>query len=1061
MNRRLITIIAAAAVTFIPASAQKKIAPSMEDVLKPFSAQDVRNFADPDEINYPETWFHFVDGNVEKEGITKDLEAIKAAGIRGVQFFHGGKFGGSWPGVENPVYCLSENWEDILHFTASEAERLGLRFTMQNCPGWSMAGGPWIKPENAMRMLVMSRTDVKGGRKLSVNLPVSERWLSDERDYRDISVIAFPMPLGEGPDDGCVYSMKDRVRIPEDKSPWTMDIELDGPETLRTLVISNARTWSHDYAYEPEATVKLEALEDDGSAKTVLCTPMPMGAWQMSEGNITLAMDECVAKKLRLTITHRHEINLETVRLLSAARKNGWEMQAGWALYGIPHESEFVSQAKESYIPAGSPVDISDRMDASGKLVWDAPEGDWCIMRFGHVNKCMTNSPAPEEATGWECDKFSPDGVDANFDGYIGKYEQGPVKGLLSGMLMDSWECQTQTWCNDMEKDFREYAGYELRPWMPALYGYVIGDQRATARFLRDWRGLINSLMVDNFYGRMSQRARERGLYVQYETSGGDVYPCDPMEYYKHADVPMTEFWHHFSSDLSVGSINFKPVRPATSAGHLYGKPRISAEAFTSFWLTWDEHFWQLKQNANRHMAQGVTHEVFHTYTHNPEADTMVPGTSFGSNIGTPFLRGQTWWRYMHGFTEYLARCTYMLERGVPSMDVLWYLGDDMDHKPDQRPDYMPGYNYDYCNPDVLTSRLSVKDGKVVTPEGLSYSVIWWPVADVIEPETLDRMLELVKDGAVLATTRPGDVATLRSYDRAGFEAKMDELYGDGSEGMRNVGKGRVYLGKDIVDVLKAEGLEEDLKGGDVDWLHRRTKGADWYFVAAKEGRDFKGSIDFRCKGRVSIWDPVSGKVTRAKARKNGHRTTVELDLEKAGSCFVVFGRGFKTEKACRGKAADSIDLSRDWTVSFPEGWGAPASIALGALVPWKDMDMSAEGKAFSGTATYTRQFELASVSGKHILDLGDVDMVAEVTVNGQAFTPLWVKPYRVDITPALKPGTNDISIKVTGTWFNRLVFDAGQEESLRKTWTIHGPSKDEELRPAGLMGPVSLVTIR
>jgi len=1043
--------------SILQVQAQKAIAPDRSAVTAPFSAQDTRNFAEPSEIFYPETWFHFVDGNVEKDGITKDLEAIRDAGIRGVQFFHGGNFGGTWPGVREPVYCLSENWEDILHFTASEARRLGLRFTMQNCPGWSMAGGPWIKPENAMRMLVMSKADVDGGGRVSRRLPAEDWWLSEERDYHDISVLAFPLPLGDGKNDGCVYEMKEPVTFSEG---GTRVFEANLPETacIRTLVISNANAMNHAYSYEPDANVKIEAFGKDGSVRTVLDSPLPMSAWQTSISEMTFALDEAVAQKVRISVTHAHEMRIETLKILSAARKNGWEMQAGWALYGIPHGSEFPDQDPAAFVPVEGVLDISAKMDKDGHLEWDAPEGKWRIIRFGHVNKCHTNGPAPKEATGWECDKFSPEGVDANFDGYIGKYEKGAVSCLLDGMLMDSWECETQTWCKEMEKNFKEYAGYELRPWMPALFGYVIGDQRATSKFLRDWRGLVNSLMVDNFYGRMAQLAKERGLSVQYETSGGDVYPCDPLEYFKYADVPMTEFWHHSTSDNYVGSINFKPVRPAASAGHIYGKTRVSAEAFTSFWLTWDEHFWQLKENANRHLAQGVTHEVFHTYTHNPRADSHIPGTSFGAGIGSPFLRGQTWWKHMPEFTKYLARCTYMLERGIPVMDVLWYLGDDMDHKPDQRPDYMPGYNYDYCNQDVLLHRLSVRNGKVVTPEGLSYRVIWWPSADVADPASIARMLELVKDGAVLVTSRPRDVSTLREYDKAAYDAAVSELYGDGSASVRKIGDGKVYIGAGIVDALKAEGIEEDLRSGEVDWIHRKTKGADWYFVAAKEGRDFKGSVDFRCKGKVRIWDPVSGKVTKARAKRHGRRTTVELELDRAGSCFVVFGRSGRASKVAKaGPAAGSIDLSGGWTISFPAGWGAPDSLALDALLPWKDIDMSDEGKAFSGTASYTRQFELDRVSGRYLLDLGEVDMVACVNVNGQDFTPLWTFPYILDVTPALKSGTNDIRIDVTGTWFNRLVYDANQEEGQRKTWTICGPSADEALRASGLLGPVTI----
>ncbi|MGN0201945.1 MAG: glycosyl hydrolase [Candidatus Cryptobacteroides sp.] len=1045
----------------LPLAAQQKIAPSLKEAHRSFSSRDKANFAEPDELYYPETWFHFIDGNVTKEGIRKDLEAIKGAGLRGVQFFHGGNFGGTWPGIGDPIYCLSDRWTDLLGYTAKVADSLGLRFTMQVCPGWSMAGGPWISEENSMRGIVQTKVDVRGGQKFVHDFTLGEGLSSKERDYRDICVLGFPRPEGET--DEALFELESPLFLPEGQSPWSVDVEFGSPTAVRSLEMNNASAMSHNYAYDPGCSVKVEAWLPDGRVETVLDSPVPMAAWQIPTASMTLALEEVCATKVRITISHIHPALISKLRLSGAARKNGWEMQAGRVLYGIPRASEFSVQSPDSYIDAERVLDLSDCMDSEGHFEWDAPEGDWCVLRVGNVNTCMKNGPAPAEAVGWECDKLTAEGADAVFDNYIGKYEQEAVHGLLEGMLLDSWECQTQTWCRGMEEAFKEYNGYELRPWIPALFGYVVGDQRQTAAFLRDWRELINHQLVENFYGRMAQRAHERGLSVQYETCGGDVYPCDPMEYFKYADVPMAEFWHHSTSECYVGSINFKPVRPTASAGHIYGKTRVSAEAFTSFWLTWDEHFWQLKENANRHMAQGISHEVFHTYTHNPNADTMVPGTSFGSNIGTPFLRGQTWWKHMPQFTRYLARCSYMLERGIPSMDVLWYLGDDMDHRPDQRPDYMPGFNYDYCNRDVLLDRLKVRKGRLVTPEGLSYKVIWWPGADVISPETLEKMLSLVRKGAVLVTTRPRDASTLRRYDSELFRCSFEELYGDGSDRVRNVGKGRVYLDTPIVDALHSEGYEEDVRqGGDVDWLHRRTKGADWYFVAPKEGRGFEGSLDFRCCGEVEIWNPADGSVRSAKAERHGKRTEVRLEMERAECCFVVFRHKlFPKQKAPKTGRCNEYDISEGWTLSFPEGWGAPESLALEALAPWKDLDLSDEGRAFSGTATYSKNVPIESFSAdsRYILDLGAVEMVAEVEVNGKRFEPLWTNPYSLDITSALKQGDNELEIKVTSTWFNRLVFDAGQEEGLRKTWTIAGPSRNEALRPSGLLGPVRLLS--
>ena len=205
-----------------------------------------------------------------------------------------------------------------------------------------------------------------------------------------------------------------------------------------------------------------------------------------------------------------------------------------------------------------------------------------------------------------------------------------------------------------MEQEFNERKGYTLRSWIPAIFGYVIDNPETTSRFLRDWRSVIGDLFANKFYRRMAELGHEQGLTVVYETAGGDVFPADIMEYFKHADFPMCEFWHPYTTGY-VGSLNFKPIKPTTSAARLYGKPRVAAESFTSFDLHWNEHFEFLKDYADYHFIEGVTHNVFHTYTHNPQINFLPPGTSMGSKIGTPFLRGQTWWPYMKEFTTYLA----------------------------------------------------------------------------------------------------------------------------------------------------------------------------------------------------------------------------------------------------------------------------------------------------------------------------------------------------------------------------------------------------------------------
>ncbi|MDR2232640.1 MAG: hypothetical protein LBE56_05880 [Tannerella sp.] len=1072
-----------------PVDGQIPAVPSSKELNRPFGKHDEEAFLSPPRVYHPETWFHFIGGNVAVNGITADLEAIAGAGISGIQLFHG-QFGGPWPGVTPQIACLSENWDEAVRHTAEEAQRLGLRFTMQNCPGWAMSGGPWIEPSNAMRHLVWSRTDVSEGtldRTLPMPQPTDEPW----RDFKDIAVLAFPTPLDDTGEPLKPLSIKSN----HPELPWkdclagNMGsgmtfapvnglnpnwIEVTFPEatTLRTVEFSSINAMNHAMVYEPGVDVLVQAVLPDGSVREILQTALPQASWQ-DDRPISLACSEVTdakemnVKTYRIAFTNKNNMVLRSLRLFSAARKNNWESEAGWTLRSIVRNSELPVQSKSAYIDLSQIQDITSMMDGQGRLKWDVPAGQWTILRIGHVNTGMRNGPAPPEGTGWECDKLSETGPDVHFAAYIGRLNNETLTdGLLGGMLLDSWECRTQTWTNAMEADFDSITGYQLRKWLPAVFGYVVGDQETTFRFLRDWRGVLGNLFANKFYGRMAAMAKENGLTLSYETAAGDIFPADILEYYKYADIPMCEFWQPFTEGY-VGSLNFKPIKPTASAARIYGKPRVAAEAFTSFNLTWDEHWDMLREIANINCIEGVTHFVFHTYTHNPRTDFLPPGTSFGSGIGTPFLRGQTWWKYMPEFTSYLSRCTYLLERGRPVSDVLWYLGDEINHKPDQLAPFPEGYKYDYCNPDVLLNRLSVRDGQIITPEGIAYRVLYIPDNPRMLPQTLEKLYALVNEGAIIVGDAPRGLATLSDADKSQqrFEAALQNIWGDSPrQGIRKIGKGAVISGMSIAQALNELNIEPDVRGDGALWLHRSINGADWYFVTAPKGQGFKGSLDFRSVGNVEIWDPVSGMRTAAEARRVGNRTEVTFDLPPSGSCFVVFREKGGLRKDASSHAGHTgetrtIAMSTPWTLTYPDGWGAPASLQTSELKAWKDLDVPDEAKAFSGTVTYTASFDAGELHKgmRFMLDLGHVEMIAAVSLNGKPLSTLWMPPYRLDITDAVQPGSNSLCVEVTGTWFNRLVYDAGLPEAERKTWTINGPKKEMPLRESGLMGPVIL----
>ena len=1053
-------------------------------------------FRAPEGAKRPETYFFFFGGNVAALGITADLEAVKSAGIAGIKLFNGDSARGAWPGVPKQIKCLSPEWDALVGHFGDECKRLDLRMAMQVCPGWAMAGGPWIKPEHAMRHLAVSRTDVEGGHAGRVTLPnpyaKSEPW----RDYRDFAVIAFPAPEGDwekplAPSSvtGADLSGSPRTARPTDWNAWargraaakipakaTTEItyEFAQPVTVRTLELPSVKSLaSVTKSFDPGTTVSLTA--EDG-ATLVEEVALPPSSWQDARP-LSLACRETTARRFTLTVKNKHPITLRTVHLFSAAKKDNWEGEACWTLRRLMRRAAPV-QSKGAYVKSASVVNLTSQMAKDGTLTWDAPPGRWTVLRIGHVNTGFKNSPAPPEGTGFECDKFSTLAADIQFDNYIGRLTKpgAPLHGKLRAMLMDSWECGHQTWTPGMDAIFSSRLGYDLFTWIPAVFGYVVDSPDDTARFLNDWRTLVSDLITDNFFGHMSKRAHERGLEVEFEAAFGNSIPGDIMKYYKYADIPMCEFWQ------PAVSFNFTPVKPIISAAHLYGKRGVGAEAFTSFGVSWHERLRDYKHNANMNLAEGITHFVFHTFTHNPQEPWLPPGTSFGGRgIGAPFVRGQTWWRHMSAFTDYFARCQTMLEAGVPVIDVLWYLGDECDGRPDHYAPFPAGHKYDYCNPDAFLSRISVKDGKWCTPEGIEYGILWIPESRRMLPETMEHLIKEIEKGGVAAmaslpvepATRKGGAEGARRF--AAARARLEKMVGrEGDCPSRqqayNNKSGRLYVGKAIGEVLKAEGIAPDVDGEGIVWNHRRNGDDDWYFIApAKNGKGFEGEVGFKgVEGKIcEIWHPENGLIDGGRGA-TALPGRIHLSLAPAQSCFVVF-RGAATSAARRwGEPSGRAVAARrgrlalpgvaPWRISFPDGWDVPTNTTVQALAPWREMFReSPSARAFSGTATYTTEFDLEDVHGRVVLDLGRVESIACVELNGKTFHDLWAPPYRLDVTHAARKGRNVLKIEVTDTWYNRLVYEGWLPEAKRRTWTFRRPSERLPLHDSGLIGPVEI----
>ena len=1011
-------------------------------------AVDMAAFRAPAREHRPETWFHLIGGNVAKAGLAADLDAVASAGISGIQLFHG-QFGGPWPGVSPQIPCLSADWDDLIRFAADGCAARGLSFKMQNCPGWSMSGGPWIAPSNAMRNLTYSRTDVAGGKSVRLALPVPDwqmesRLKGEDLDYHDLFVLAFPTPAGDAPG---FMETKPAERTDKD-GVLRLVYRFDKPMVFRSVELPSPRQMNHDWAYDPGVTVTVRAGSDKsvaspkegaprGSGALAASTDVPQGCWQDGVP-FTMALGELPpSAEWTVEIKHAHPVNVPFVHFRTGVRLHNWEGMAGWVLRGVVGRAANVSAAPrggEGYIRGDAVLDLTDKFK-DGVLEWTPPAGAWTILRIGHVNNGTRNGPAPKEATGWECNKMDRAGIDAHFAAYIGRLAKGSLAGgKLKGFVVDSWECRRQTWTRSLESDFRAARGYDFRRKLPAVFGWVVDSPAKTEAFLRDWRQTLGELVEKNYYARMDELARAYGMTAQYETAFGDVLPGDLMAFWKYCDTPMCEFWFP-RAESSVGQDDFKPIIPCASAAHVYGKGRVAAEACTTTRLKWDEDFKNLKGTINHAFARGVTHLVFHTYTHNPRTDWLPPGSSFGHCIGTPFIRGQAWWKYMSEFTTWAARCETMLEAGKPANDILWYLGEEVGHKPSERSPFPPGYKYDYVNRDALLNRISVKDGLFTTPEGVTWKVLWVPTRKWMAGAVKTKLSDFAKNGGRV-------------------------VYGGVGEVVEGIAPDVTCTGAGPSDWRKGE--------RPIEWLHRSDATADWYFVTVNGMDSYSGEVTFRAEGDVTVWDPVTGtcSVPEIPHMETGS-TTVKLNLASAEGVFVVFSRGGVESgklKVASGHDADrgsgtpaaSIPL-RDWILSFPAGWGAPASLKLENLASWTNLPIGEEGRHFSGTATYTTTFT-GKAGVPLTLDLGEVETVAEVFVNGKKARTLWAPPYRCEIGDLAKDGVNELRVDVTTTWFNRLAYDAGLPEKDRKTWTIAGPKKGTQPKPAGLLGPVKLV---
>ncbi len=991
----------------------------------------VRGFQNPPMYARPRVFWWWLNSMATKESITRDLEALKAKGFGGALLFDAGSSAYIIAARTPPgPQFAGEAWKELFLHALKEADRLGLEISLNIQSGWN-PGGPSVTPEDGMKKIVSTEVVVTGPTRFDKELTKGRGYF-----YRDIAVQA--------------------------------------------------------YRIEP-------------SAKTA-----PIKNWRY--------------KSVNRSLPGSGNYPFEWLRV------------------------QFPAVADEQDVHSASIVDISPKMDEYGRLKWDVPPGTWRIIRYGSV---LTGAQVSTSSHGWQglsFDHLSAKALDRYLAAVVdpilesaGKYVGRSLKYLHT----DSWEMGPVNWTEDFPVEFEKRRGYDMMPYLPVLAGKNVDSRDASNRFLYDFRKTIGDLIADRMYSRFAEYAHERGLMVHPESGGPHSAPIDALKCLGRNDVPMGEFWaraetHRASDDARLF------IKQSSSAAHIYGKRFIAGEGPTSIGPHWERSPKDLKSVFDRNFCEGINRFFWHEFAGSPE-EYGLPGLEYFA--GTHLNPNTTWWRQSHAWTQYLSRTSFLLSQGLFQADVVMYYGDDV-------PNFVlrkrvieglgPGYDYDECNAEVLLTRMSVKDGKIILPDGMSYHLLRLPDREAITLNVLQKIEALVWEGAAIVGPKPTRATGLEGYPDANVQVReiADRLWGDcdGETVTENrYGKGRVFWGTSMRQVLLADGVSPDfeftsaLDSTMLDFTHRKTKDADIYFVVNRLARNGIYDTKYRylptlpdryeeveCVFRVSgkqpeIWDPMSGRIIEQPVyRLEKGRTIVSLRLGPEASAFVIFrkeiqakpivavrrqdvdifpvtpqsvdewpsanvfrrkGRlfllafkaGDYTLQRADGKIAsvtvDAIpsvqEITGPWELSFPDGWGAPQRVVFNTLISWTDSDNSGI-KYFSGTATYRKRFHLKNEATEGVqlyLDLGNVQELAEVKVNGKPLGVLWMPPFRADITDAVHAGENELEIRVTNLWPNRLIGDQLLSPQKRYTKTnIRKFHKDFPLRISGLLGPVRIV---
>ena len=1083
-------------------------------------------FQNPPASAKPRVWWHWMNGNITKDGIRKDLEWMHRTGIGGFQNFDAAL--GTPQIVEKRLTYMTPDWKEAFLFTTKLADSLKLEMAIAGSPGWSESGGPWVKPEDGMKKIVWTETKVNG-RSTKITLPKpagvtgpfqniskglefgeSPEHVNQTDFYKDIAVVAYKTPeldksltelnavVTSSGGKFTVWQLTDgdlgtSIILPRDSVNgygW-IQFAFAQPQTIKAVtMVGGGNPGVFGMGADPKDGRKLEA-SDDGIKFRFICIIPPGAVLQQ-----TIAIPVTTSKYFRVTVKNTPPpVNMGAafgfgdmgelkdpggtaiaeLVLHTAARIHMFEEKDAFAPVGDLDKK--ITMSTNDVVAIKDIIDLTDKLNVDGTLNWSPPggTGSWNIVRFGYSLMGINNHPASPEATGLEVDKLDPLAIKKYFTNYLDQYKEATGglmgnKGGLQFMVTDSWEAGAQNWTGNLPQEFQKRRGYSMILWMPVLTGSIVKSAEASEQFLFDFRKTLSDMVADYHYDGLTKILAEYGMKRYTEShENGRALIADGMEVKRTAAIPMSAMWTpNVFINQNDQTYHVADIRESGSVAHIYGQNLVAAESLTALGIggsAWSYSPENLKPTADLELASGLNRFVIHTSVHQAN-DEKIPGLGLGP-FGQWFNRHDTWAEEAWAWAEYLGRSSYLLQQGRFIADVLYYYGEDNNITSlfgKKLPDIPEGYNYDFVNSDALINLLSVKDGRIITPSGMSYRVLVLDSnARKMSLPVLRKINALIKAGATITGIKPEGTPSL-SDDPVLYTKLVNETWMPSNT--------RLITGKSLSEVLPSLHISPDFaynktkEKSKILFVHRKLSDRDIYWINNRNDWDENIEAKFRIEGKVPmVWHPETGKIEPVSYTMANGVTTAFLHLVPNDAVFVVFtGKASVTTYSLpEVKESELSVLSGEWCISFQKDRGAPAQITLNELSSLTT-NKEAGVKYFSGTATYTKTIEApvewAKDQSQLWLDLGDVKNIAEVFVNGKSAGIIWKKPFRVSLSGTLKPGVNKLEVRVTNLWVNRLIGDMQPEETNKITYTsMPFFSANSPLLPSGLLGPVRIIS--